>query len=163
MRNAAAEVVIEPRVRGCLVTIHWPRGHPTKLSFSTEQAARTWGGKRVLRLDRKPSEAQSRDRKFGLGAADLSRSATLRLCATDLHVTYSLRQPHITRAFLGYVTPLGSGSLHKPNGRAQTRAGRPALLAQITGLLPTSDADGAPAAASLLDLPASIRAECAFQ
>lgn len=42
MRNAAAELVVEPGVRGYLVTVHWPRGHPTRLSFSTEQAARTW-------------------------------------------------------------------------------------------------------------------------
>ena len=42
MRNAAAEVVIEPGFRGWLVSVHWPRGHPTKLSFTTEQAARNW-------------------------------------------------------------------------------------------------------------------------
>ena len=42
MRSATAEIVIEPGVRGWLVRIHWPRGAPTKLSFSTEQAARNW-------------------------------------------------------------------------------------------------------------------------
>ena len=42
MRSATAEIVIEPGVRGWLVRIHWPRWAPTKLSFSTEQAARNW-------------------------------------------------------------------------------------------------------------------------
>src|SRR5947207_553680 len=42
MKSAAAEVVIEPAVGEWVVTVHWPRGHPTRLRFSTEQAARTW-------------------------------------------------------------------------------------------------------------------------